>query len=139
MDILDTLNIAGSGLSAQRLRLQTIASNMANARTTRTEDGTPYQRRVPIFETLAVDPFGSDVERNIAQVEVSSVETIEDYVEVYDPTHPDADEDGFVSFPDINILEEMVDMMTTSRTYESNLKVVDLTREMAMKAIELGR
>ena len=139
MDILDTLNIAGSGLSAQRLRLQTIASNMANARTTRTEDGTPYQRRVPIFETLAVDPFGSDVERNIAQVEVSSVETIEDYVEVYDPTHPDADEDGFVSFPDINILEELVDMMTTSRTYESNLKVVDLTREMAMKAIELGR
>jgi flagellar basal-body rod protein FlgC len=139
MDILDTLNIAGSGLSAQRLRLQTIASNMANARTTRTEDGTPYQRRVPIFETLAVDPFGSDVERNIAQVEVSSVETIEDFVEVYDPSHPDADEDGFVSFPDINILEEMVDMMTTSRTYESNLKVVDLTREMAMKAIELGR
>ena len=139
MDILDTLNIAGSGLSAQRLRLQTIASNMANARTTRTEDGTPYQRRVPIFETLAVDPFGSDVERNIAQVEVSSVETIEDFVEVYDPSHPDADENGFVSFPDINILEEMVDMMTTSRTYESNLKVVDLTREMAMKAIELGR
>jgi flagellar basal-body rod protein FlgC len=139
MDILDTLNIAGSGLSAQRLRLQTIASNMANARTTRTEDGTPYQRRVPIFETMAVDPFGSDVERNIAQVEVSSVETIEDYVEVYDPAHPDADADGFVSFPDINILEEMVDMMTTSRTYESNLKVVDLTREMAMKAIELGR
>ena len=139
MDILDTLNIAGSGLSAQRLRLQTIASNMANARTTRTEDGTPYQRRVPVFETLAVDPFGSDVERNIAQVEVSSVETIEDYVEVYDPAHPDADADGFVSFPDINILEEMVDMMTTSRTYESNLKVVDLTREMAMKAIELGR
>tara|TARA_B110000037_G_C17087046_1_gene492373 strand:- start:932 stop:1351 length:420 start_codon:yes stop_codon:yes gene_type:complete len=139
MDILDTLNIAGSGLSAQRLRLQTIASNMANARTTRTEDGTPYQRRVPIFETLEIDPFGSDVERNIAQVEVSSVETIEDYVEVYDPAHPDADADGFVSFPDINILEEMVDMMTTSRTYESNLKVVDLTREMAMKAIELGR
>jgi flagellar basal-body rod protein FlgC len=88
---------------------------------------------------MAVDPFGSDVERNIAQVEVSSVETIEDYVEVYDPAHPDADADGFVSFPDINILEEMVDMMTTSRTYESNLKVVDLTREMAMKAIELGR
>jgi len=139
MDILDTLNIAGSGLSAQRLRLQTIASNMANARTTRTDDGTPYQRRVPVFEALTIDPFGSDVERNIAQVEVSSVEAIDDYVEVYDPAHPDANEEGFVSFPDINILEEMVDMMTTSRTYESNLKVVDLTREMAMKAIELGR
>ena len=139
MDILDTLNIAGSGLSAQRLRLQTIASNMANARTTRTEDGTPYQRRVPIFETMAVDPFGSDVERNIAQVEVSSVETIEDYVEVYDPAHPDADADGFVSFPDINILEEMVDMMTTSRTYEANTVAVETTYQLANAALELGR
>jgi flagellar basal-body rod protein FlgC len=92
-----------------------------------------------VFETLLIDPFGNDVERNIAQVEVSSVERIEDYVEVYDPAHPDADEDGFVTFPDINILEEMVDMMTTTRSYEANLKVVDLTREMALKAIELGR
>ena len=139
MDILDTFNISGSGLSAQRLRLQTIASNMANARTTRTDEGGPYSRKVPVFEALEIDPFGSEVERNVASVEVSSVEDVGEFKELYDPTHPDADEDGFVLMPDINILEEMVDMMTTSRTYESNLKVVDLTREMAMKAIELGR
>ena len=66
MDLLDTLNISGSGLAAQRLRLQTVASNMANAKTTRTEDGTPYQRRVPVFEAASVDPFGDALDRNLA-------------------------------------------------------------------------
>ena len=139
MDLLDTFNISGSGLAAQRLRLQTVASNMANAKTTRTEDGTPYQRRVPVFETATIDPFGDELDRNLAGVEVSGVETIAEFKQIYDPSHPDADADGFVELPDINVLEEMVDLMTTARSYEANLKVVDLTREMALKALEIGR
>jgi len=139
MDLLDTLNISGSGLAAQRLRLQTVASNMANAKTTRTEDGTPYQRKVPIFEAATVDPFGDALDRNLASVEVSGVESIAEFKKIYDPSHPDSDADGFVELPDINVLEEMVDLMTTARSYEANLKVVDLTREMAMKALEIGR
>jgi flagellar basal-body rod protein FlgC len=139
MDLLDTFNIAGSGLAAQRLRLQTVASNMANSKTTRTEDGTPYQRRVPVFESETVDPFGDALDRNLAGVEVSGVESIAEFKQIYDPSHPDADADGMVELPDINVLEEMVDLMTTARSYEANLKVVDLTREMAMKALEIGR
>lgn len=139
MDLLDTFNISGSGLAAQRLRLQTLASNMANAKTTRTADGTPYQRRVPVFESAVVDPFGDALERSLAGVEVTGVESIAEFKQIYDPSHPDANADGMVELPDINVLEEMVDLMTTARSYEANLKVVDLTREMAMKALEIGR
>jgi len=139
MDLLDTFNISGSGLAAQRLRLQTVASNMANAKTTRTEEGGPYQRRVPVFESDTVDPFGDELTRSLAAVQVTGVESIAEFKQIYDPSHPDADEDGFVELPDINVLEEMVDLMTTARSYEANLKVVDLTREMAAKALEIGR
>jgi flagellar basal-body rod protein FlgC len=139
MDLLDTFNISGSGLAAQRLRLQTLASNMANAKTTRTEDGTPYQRRVPVFESAVVDPFGDALERSLSGVEVTGVESVAEFKQIYDPSHPDANADGMVEMPDINVLEEMVDLMTTARSYEANLKVVDLTREMAMKALEIGR
>ena len=138
MDILDTLNISGSGLSAQRVRLQAVSSNMANARTTRTDEGGPYQRRVPVFETEAINRFGNELERNLASVEVANIETISEVERVFDPTHPDADEEGFVAYPAINILEEMVDLMTTSRTYEANLKVVSVTTEMAQQALPLG-
>jgi flagellar basal-body rod protein FlgC len=138
MDLLDTLNISGSGLSAQRVRLQAVSSNMANARTTRTAEGGPYKRRVPVFETEAVNRFGNELERNLATVEVASIETISDVERVFDPTHPDADADGFVAYPAINILEEMVDLMTTARTYEANLKVVSVTTEMAQQALQLG-
>ena len=139
MDIIDTLNISGSGLSAQRVRLQAVSSNMANARTTRTEEGGPYQRRMPVFETESLDRFGSELQRKLGSVEVTEVRTLNDVERVFDPTHPDADDDGFVAYPAINILEEMVDLMTTARTYEANLKVLSTTQQMANQAIELGR
>jgi flagellar basal-body rod protein FlgC len=139
MDIIDTLNISGAGLSAQRIRIQAVASNMANARTTRTDGGGPYQRRVPVFEAENINPFGTELERNLARVEVASIETYDDVERVFDPNHPDADADGFVAYPAINILEEMVDLMTASRSYEANLKVVESTTEMAMRALEIGR
>ncbi len=139
-DILDTFNIAGSGLAAERLRMQTIATNMANARTTRTAEGGPYQRRVPVFEAKQVDPFGDELDRAASRVEVTEIKSDgKPPVRVYDPTHPDADATGYVEYPDINVLQEMVDLMTTSRTYEANANVVEATRDMAMRALDIGR
>ena len=140
MNLLDTLQVTASGLTAQRLRLQTVASNMANARTTRTEEGGPYKKQVPVFEAVRDDPFGSDLDRAMARVEVMGViESDDPPVMVHDPGHPDADAEGYVAYPNVNILEEMVDMMTTARTYEANANVLDVTDTLANTALEIGR
>ena len=140
MNLLDTLQISASGLSSQRVRLQTIASNMANARTTRTEEGGPYQRKLPVFETRQVNPFGDMLERAMSEPVVTEI--IEDDAQpvmVFDPSHPDADPDGYVAYPDINLMEEMVDLMGTSRSFEANTKVVETTRQMVNEALNIGR
>ncbi len=139
-DILDTFSIASSGLAAERVRLQSIASNMANARTTRTPEGGPYQRQVPVFQAELIDPFGESLDAATSRVRVDEVKRDErPPVLVHDPTHPDAGPDGMVAYPDINVLEEMVDMMTAQRAYEANANVVEATRDMAMTAIGIGR
>ena len=139
MNIIDTLEITASGLTAQRLRLQTVASNMANARTTRTEEGGPYKRQMPLLRAVQDDPFGSQLERQMARVEVLGVrESTEPPVMVYDPGHPDANGEGYVAYPNVNILEEMVDLMTTARTFEANANVVEVTEMMATQALEIG-
>jgi flagellar basal-body rod protein FlgC len=140
MDLLDTFGITGSGLTAQRVRLQTVASNMANARTTKTEDGGPYRRRMPGFQAEQIDRFGDALERNLARVKITGIQqSDDDLVQVYDPGHPDADEEGYVLYPNVNILNEMVDLMTTSRTYEANVNVLDATKQMARRALDIGR
>jgi len=140
MNLLDTLQITASGLTAQRLRLQTVASNMANARTTRTEEGGPYKKQLPILQAVQDDPFGSDLEQAMSQVEIMGVvESNEPPVMVHDPGHPDADEQGYVAYPNVNVLEEMVDLMTTARTYEANANVLEVTEGMASNALEIGR
>ncbi len=140
MNLLDTLQITASGLSSQRVRLQTIASNMANARTTRTEEGGPYARKLPVFESRQVDPFGSLLDQALSEPVVTEIrEDGSDPVRVFDPSHPDADAEGYVSYPDINLLEEMVDLMSTARSFEANTKVVDTTRQMANDALGIGR
>ncbi len=139
-DLIDTFNVAGSGLAAERLRLQTIATNMANARTTRTADGGPYQRRVPVFRAVEVDPFGDALDRAAARVEVEGIQTDgRPPQRIFDPSHPDAGPDGYVLMPDINVMQEMVDLMTTSRTYEANAAAVEATRDMALRALDIGR
>jgi len=140
MNLLDTLQITASGLTAQRLRLQTVASNMANARTTRTDEGGPYKKQLPILQAVSDDPFGSNLERAMSQVEVMGVvESNDPPVMVHDPGHPDADGEGYVAYPNVNVLEEMVDLMTTARTYEANANVLDVTEGMASNALEIGR
>jgi flagellar basal-body rod protein FlgC len=140
MDLTDTLNISITGLNAQRVRLQTIAGNLANARTTRTPEGGPYQRRTPIFEAKQLDPFGNEMDRAMAEVKITQIHKANSDGEVvYDPGHPDADADGYVTYPDINMMHEMVDMMTTQRSYEANANVMETTRELALKALEIGK
>ncbi len=140
MNLLDTLQITASGLTAQRLRLQTVASNMANARTTRTEEGGPYKKQMPLLEAVRDEPFGSEMDRAMARVEVMGVvESDDPPVMVHDPGHPDADQDGYVAYPNVNVLEEMVDLMTTARTYEANANVLEMTDMMANTALEIGR
>lgn len=140
MDVIDTLNITASGLAAQRTRLQTISSNLANSNTTRTEDGGPYKRKSPVFVAQTVDPFGDALDQELARVHVSG--TQEDRrpgTVVHDPDHPDADANGFVELPNVDVLSEMVDLMNTTRSYEANTKVLEATRAMAMQAIDIGK
>lgn len=139
MDLLDTLNIAGSGMTAQRVRLQAVSSNMANARTTRTAEGGPYKRQVPIFRSEAVRDFGGELDQMLARVDVPTIESRAGTIRQHDPAHPDADADGYVEMPDINLLHEMMDMMTASRAYEANAEVVDATLQMATRALSIGR
>ena len=139
-DILDTFNIASSGLHAQSIRLQNIATNMANARTTHTAEGGPFQRRTVMFRAEEVDPFGSAIDRASQKVVVQGIQAdTRPPIRTYDPGHPDAGPDGYVSYPDINVLQEMVDLMTTNRSYEANANVVEATRDMAMTALNIGR
>jgi flagellar basal-body rod protein FlgC len=139
MNILDTLEITASGLTAQRLRLQTVASNMANARTTRTEEGGPYKRQMPVLQAIQENPFGTALEQQMARVQIVGIEeSDEPPVMVHDPGHPDADAEGYVAYPNVNVLEEMVDLMTTSRTFEANANVIEVTEMMATQALEIG-
>ena len=139
-DLIDTFNVAASGLAAERLRLQTIATNMANARTTRTAAGGPFQRQVPTFEAQQVDPFGDELDRATSRVVVTGIGSDgRPPVRVYDPAHPDADATGYVSYPDIDVMQEMVVLMTTNRAYEADSSVVEATRDMSLRAVVIGR
>jgi len=127
-------NILSSGMSAQRTRLDIVGSNLANAHTTRTADGGPYQRREAVFvveetgdgETAGVRVAG--VQRDASPGPV-----------VHDPGHPDADADGYVHLPNVNVVEEMVDMMTAARSFEANVQAFQTLREMVQQAINIGR
>jgi flagellar basal-body rod protein FlgC len=146
MGFLDALRASASGLSAQRVRMKLIASNLANMHTTRTPEGGPYQRREPIFaaESASGDAF-RDILRTQQEGEVVEVQTVgvikdgRDPIMKYEPEHPDADEKGFVAMPNISVTEEMVNLVSASRSYEANIAAVRATKNMVMKALEIGR
>ena len=145
MDFFDALHASSAGLSAQRLRMNLISGNLANAHTTRTEDGGPYRRKEPVFAALSENSsFGEVLSAyqtdNLPQVKV--VDIVEDPsppLMKYDPGHPDADDKGYVAMPNINVMEEMVNLITATRSYEANVSAVKAAREMALKALEIGR
>jgi len=143
MKIFDTMRISASGLTAERLRMDTIASNIANVNTTRTEEGGPYRRKVAVFRENLETEINKQT-GNIKRVSrgVKAVGVVEDdspLQSVYDPGHPDADENGYVMMPNVNILNEMVDMIAATRAYEANVTAINATKSMMLKALEIGR
>lgn len=134
MNTFSAMRISASGLSAERLRMDTIISNIANAQTTRTEDGGPYTRKVAVFKE-ALDskmrPIG------VTAIEIQDDES--EYRKVYDPSNPDADETGYVTYPNVNILNEMADMIASTRAYEANVDTLTSNKAMYMKALEIGK
>ena len=145
MDFIDTLHTSSSGLAAQRLRMNLISSNLANVNTTRTPQGGAYRRKDAVFAaTPASRRFRDYLAAQLAggRTEVTVVGIVEDphpFRKKYDPQHPDADGQGFVEMPNINLMEEMVNMVSATRSYEANLMAVKATKSMALKALEIGR
>ena len=147
MDFFDALHISSSGLSAQRLRMNLISANLANINTTRTEKGGPYRRKDPVFaarvparrtsfrEMLA--NRGNELLKEVAVVEI--VEDSRPPIKKYDPMHPDADVNGYVSMPNINLMEEMVNMISATRSYEASVTAIKSAKDMALKALEIGQ
>jgi len=143
MNFFSAMEVIASGLGAERVRMNLTASNLANANTTRTAEGGPYKRRDPVFTTAQLDPHGGfdgPLDDAVKLVEVSDVVADPDPPRrEYDPTHPDADGQGYVAKPNINLVEEMVNMITASRAYESGVTAMRSVVEMARKSMTLGQ
>lgn len=145
MNFFNSLNISASGLTAQRLRMNVINSNLANMHTTRTTEGGPYVRKDVVFAANATTGGFSDVLQDQLKNGLNSVKVVgvindeKPPLLKFDPNHPDADENGYVRLPNINLMEEMVNLMSASRSYEANVTAIKATKSMATKALEIGR
>lgn len=142
MSIFDSMQINASGLSLERLKLDTISTNIANVNTTRTEDGEgPYLKKEVIFEEslkqVEMSMAGQGTEKSFGVNPTEIRENTEDIVMEYDPTHPDANEEGYVQQSNVNMADEMVDMMTTLRTYDANVTAMNASKEMLSKALQI--
>lgn len=137
--VLSSSQVAASGLSAERKRMEVVANNIANAHSTRAPGGTAFRRRDVIFAAAmnADDPFAPEGLRGVEVIGVE--EDPSELPRVYNPGHPDADEQGMVTMPNVSIPNEMIDMMTASRAYEANLRVLTTFREMAEQTLSLLR
>lgn len=147
MAFLSSLDISGSGLTASRVRMDIISENIANADTTKTENGGPYRRKEVVYESAGTSSFQNILTNNIQNYENSAkgvkvaaiVEDTSDFTTVYDPTNPDADQNGYVKMPNVDPVKETLDMMSATRAYEANLTAFNAVKEMATKALEMGR
>ena len=139
MSLTRAFQIGAAGLSAQRTRMETIASNMANARTTRTPEGGPYKRQAPLFAAEPLSTrFGDELGRSLRSVRVSEI-AVDDAPPIlrHEPGHPDADASGFVAYPNVDPVREMVDMLSATRSYEANVTVIKSVREMGRSALQI--
>ncbi|SHE61506.1 flagellar basal-body rod protein FlgC [Marinitoga hydrogenitolerans DSM 16785] len=133
------MDIAASGMTAERFRSEVISNNLANANTTRTENGGPYRRKVVTFKEVLNKEL-SKKDEQISGVRVSKLEEDNSpFRLVYDPGHPDADENGYVKYPNVNPLREMVDLITAQRAYEANVAVINSAKTMFNSALSIGR
>lgn len=145
MNFFDALQTSASGLTAQRIRMNLISSNLANANTTKTESGGPYKRKEPVFaaiphERAFTNVLQESMDKSLTQVKVLNI--VEDKrkpLTRYEPDSPEANAQGYVEMPNINVIEEMVNMMMASRSYEANVTAINATKKMALKALEIGK
>lgn len=145
MALFNSMNVSASGMTAQRLRSDIIAQNIANVSTTRDENGEVYKRKNVIFAERDVTGFSKILLRTAGSVG-NGVKVTEIYTDeeeptklVYDPSHPDADEDGYVEMPNVNTVQEMTDLIDASRSYEANITAFNATKAMALKALDIGK
>lgn len=145
-DFLSGFRVGGSGMAAQRARMNSISSNIANINTTRTPEGGPYRRKDVVFTAIPDGKtFGDILGVNDSKAELSRVQVSDVIYDKkapilkYDPTHVDANEEGFVAYPNVNLMEEMTNMIQASRSYEANVQAIQATKDMALSALEIGR
>jgi flagellar basal-body rod protein FlgC len=143
MDIFTAMQVSASALSAQRTRLNVISGNLANVGTTRTPEGGPYRKRDVVFkssENIFDDQLQQELDKNVQGVEVAQIQpNSRAFRTIYQPGHPDADENGMLTLPNVNVMEEVVDMMTAMRCYEANVTAIKSAQRMATKALDIGR
>lgn len=146
MDIFQSLSISASGLSAERMRMDVISSNIANANSTQTVKGGPYRRKVALLAPSTADEFKKVLQDSIKNRAPYSgvrvlgiVEDSSPLKRVYDPQHPQASADGYVEYPNVDIMKEMVELITASRAYEANVTAMNSTKSMFLKTLEIGR
>jgi len=141
MNFLKSLETSASGLSAQRKRMDIIASNLANIETTRTEKGGPYRRKMVVMRTKEMDQdFDTIFNSSVKGVQIDDI--VEDqtpFKKVYNPSHPDADSDGYLYKPNVDLIVETTNMMMARRAFEANIAAIKATRQMVIKALEIGR
>lgn len=143
MDFFSAMDISASALTAERTRMNLISSNLANVNSTRTAEGGPYRRRDAVFSAIAAPgSFGAALGKaaDARSVEVSRIAEDQNPPRLqYEPTHPDADASGYVAYPNVNVVEEMADMISASRSYEANVTAAKAAMSMALKTLDLGR
>ncbi len=146
MALFQSFDIAASGMTAQRFRMDTIAENIANINTTRTEDGTPYRRKIVSFEEKNTSPTFSDALKRATEFRGDGVkvvrvaeDTTTDFIMEYDPAHPDADENGYVLYPNVNTVTEMTNLIDSSRAYEANVTAFEAVKGMATAGLRIGQ
>lgn len=147
MSLFNAMNISSSGMTAQRVRMDIVSQNIANVSTTRDANGNVYSRQLVVFEEKKSIPFSSVLSNTIGGKSSSSgvkvTEIVEDteseYKQVYDPSHPDADENGYVTYSNVNTVTEMTDLIDASRAYEANVTAFNAAKNMALKGLEVGK
>ena len=145
-DFMTGFRVSSSGMTAQRMRMNTISSNIANINTTRTPEGGPYRRKDVIFESMPeVKNFGEILGVNSPKQDIQRVQVTDVLSDMkaplmkYEPDHPDANADGYVAYPNINLMEEMTNMIQATRSYEANVSSMQAAKDMALSALEIGR
>jgi len=143
MDFFTALQISTTGLNVQRKIMNIIASNLANINTTKTENGEPYKRKIALLNAKSVENFPSVLDREKKGLySVDIKEIVEDLTpsrQIYDPGHPDANEEGYVNYPNVDLVKETTHMMIARRSYEANVAAIQASKRMALKALELGK